>query len=75
MFHDVYRSEHNQLHVVALFSCCRLLFGIAHIPGRKGHATRFEWYEKSLSVRERATDDKVAPTKWLLGQRQRIFKG
>jgi hypothetical protein len=21
------------------------------IPGRKGHATRFEWYEKSLSVR------------------------
>jgi hypothetical protein len=27
----------------------------------KGHATRFEWCEKSLSVRGRATDDKVAP--------------
>lgn len=24
------------------------------IPGRKGHATRFEWYEKSLSVRSLA---------------------
>lgn len=27
------------------------------IPGRKGHATRFEWYEKSLSIRGMATDE------------------
>lgn len=26
------------------------------IPGRKGYATRFEWYEKSLSIRAVATD-------------------
>jgi len=27
------------------------------IPGRKGHATRFEWYEKSLSIRDLARDE------------------
>ncbi len=47
--------------VIRAFRCLDS-FGVGRfISGRKGHATRFEWYQKSLSVRERATDDKVAP--------------
>lgn len=30
------------------------------IPGRKGRATRFEWYEKSLSVRSLAVEENFA---------------
>jgi len=42
--------------VVRVFRCIDALGVGRFIPGRKGHATRFEWHEKSLSIRGLAAE-------------------
>jgi hypothetical protein len=44
--------------VVRAFRCLDALGIGRFITGRKGHATRFEWHEKSMSIRALATEEK-----------------